>query len=61
MKALEKARKDKGFSQEFVARQLGVSRATIDNWERGTTKPTLPMAAKLAELLDVPLQALAEE
>lgn len=61
MKALESARKNKGFSQEYVARQLGVSRATVDNWEKGATKPTLPMAVKLAELLGVPLQALAEE
>ena len=61
MKALEKARKDKGFSQEYVARQLEVSRATVDNWEKGVTKPTLPMAMKLAEILGVPLQALAED
>lgn len=61
MKTLEKARKDKGFSQEFVARQLEVSRATVDNWEKGVTEPTLPMATKLAEILGVPLQALAED
>lgn len=61
MRVLEQARKDKGFSQEYVARQLEVSRGTIDNWERGATKPTLPMAVKLAELLDVPLQKLAED
>lgn len=61
MKALENARKEKGFSQEYIARQLGVTRATIDNWEKGVTKPTLPMAAKLAQVLDIPLQALAED
>lgn len=61
MKALERARKEKGFSQEYIARQLGVARATVDNWEKGVTTPTLPMAAKLAEVLGIPLQALAEE
>lgn len=61
MKALETARKEKGLSQEYIARQLGVTRATIDNWEKGVTKPTLPMAAKLAAVLDIPLQALAED
>lgn len=60
MKALEKARKEHGYSQEYIARQLGVSRATVDNWEKGVTTPTLPMAAKLAEVLEIPLQALAE-
>lgn len=61
MRVLEKARKEKGLSQEYVARQLGVSRATVDNWEKGITKPTLPMAVKLAEILGVPLQTLAED
>lgn len=61
MRTLEKARKEQGFSQEYVARHLGVSRTTIDNWEKGTTKPSLPMAVKLAELLGVSLQSLAEE
>lgn len=61
MRALEHARREKGFSQEYIARQLNVSRGTIDNWEKGATKPTLPMAVKLAELLDIPLQQLIDE
>lgn len=61
MRALERARREKGFSQEYIARQLNVSRGTIDNWEKGATKPTLPMAIKLAELLDIPLQQLTDE
>lgn len=61
MRALERARRGKGFSQEYIARQLNVSRGTIDNWEKGATKPTLPMAVKLAELLDIPLQQLIDE
>lgn len=61
MRALERARREKGFSQEYIARQLNVSRGTIDNWEKGATKPTLPMAVKLAELLDIPLQQLIDE
>ena len=61
MRALEHARREKGFSQEYIARQLNVSRGTIDNWEKGATKPTLPMAVKLAELLGIPLQQLIDE
>ena len=61
MKILKKNRMENGFSQEFVARQMEVSRSTIDNWEKGVTCPSLPMAVKLADVLGIPLDTLAEE
>lgn len=36
-----KSRADAGVSQEALAFELGVSRKTIQNWEKGTTAPSL--------------------
>lgn len=36
-----KSRADAGISQEALAFELGVSRKTIQNWEKGTTAPSL--------------------
>ena len=45
-----------GWSQEFVARQMGVSRATIVNWERGNTEPSISEAVKLAKLFGITVE-----
>ena len=47
-----------GWSQEFVARQMGVSRATIVNWERGNTEPSISEAVKLAKLFGITVEEL---
>jgi putative transcriptional regulator len=40
----------KAFSQEELARELGVSFATVNRWENGHTEPS-PMARKLFDSL----------
>ena len=35
-----KSRADAGKSQEYVALEIGVSRKTVQNWERGASSPT---------------------
>lgn len=47
-----------GLSQENVAEKLGVSRQTIAKWENGESTPDVALAAKLAELFNVSLDAL---
>ena len=37
---LKKLRQLKGWSQEDLARELGVSFATVNRWENGKTKPS---------------------
>lgn len=32
-------RKERGFSQEYMAEKINVSRQTISNWELGETSP----------------------
>lgn len=46
------------WSQEFVARHMEVSRATIVNWERGNTEPSASEAIKLADLFGVTVKQL---
>lgn len=53
------ARRARHISQRFVAEEIGVSRATVSNWESGTSLPDVVEAAALAELLGVDLQWLA--
>ena len=37
---LKKLRQQQGWSQEDLARSLGVSFATVNRWENGKTKPS---------------------
>lgn len=38
------ARAESGMSQEAVALELGIARKTVQNWEKGSSTPTLPQA-----------------
>ena len=55
---LQKARKQRGFSQQQLADELGVSRQTISKWELNETQPELSQARKLAEALHLSLDEL---
>lgn len=48
---LSRARNDSKKSQDYVARHLGVSRKTIENWESGFTSPSLNSCLKYFEVL----------
>lgn len=49
-----------GWSQEFVARQLNVSRQTVIDWERGKYIPNALKAIQIAKLFDVTVEELME-
>ncbi|MFC7670020.1 helix-turn-helix domain-containing protein [Hymenobacter humi] len=51
-------RKSKGYSQELLAEQSGVSLRTIQRVEQGETVPRGHTMQALATALDVPLEAL---
>ncbi len=53
--ALLEARLRSGRSQAEVARKVGISKASVSNYERGLYKPSLSIAARLAESLGVDL------
>lgn len=52
------ARKRKGISQDEMAKHLGTKGPAIGRYERDEMKPSIEVAAKMAELLDVSLDFL---
>ena len=58
--ALCQARKEKGMTQEELARKVFVTRQAISRWEKGETTPSIDMTKLLASVLDVPVMRLLE-
>lgn len=49
---LKNARRRAGFgTQDALARELGVSRGAVGNWENGTDRPSMANAERLAVIL----------
>jgi len=55
---LLEARKKAGLSQEDIAKQLGTKGPAIGRYERDEMKPSIEVAAKMSEILDVSLDYL---
>lgn len=51
---LEAARVNAHYSQSEAASKLGVSRATIQNWESGKTAPSVIQADEISTLYKIP-------
>lgn len=51
-------RKEKGFSQEYMAEKINVSRQTISNWELGETSPNPDQLLLLSKLLETSVDNL---
>lgn len=51
-------RKAKGFSQEYIAEQINVSRQTISNWELGETSPNPEQLLLLSKILETSVDSL---
>lgn len=55
---LSEYRKERGFSQQALADELGVSRQTVISLEKGRYDPSLPLAFKLAALFQCRIEDL---
>ncbi|MDB3927459.1 helix-turn-helix transcriptional regulator [Flavobacteriaceae bacterium] len=55
---LKEIRQKNGFTQEELGTYVGVSRQTIISIERYRYKPTLELAMKLAEKLNIKIEKL---
>ena len=55
---LKEVRQQKGLTQEELATNVGVSRQTIISIERYRYKPTLELAMKIAQNLDIKIEKL---
>lgn len=49
---LQKARKDKNISQEELAKQLGIARSSVANYETDRNFPTADILDKISKILD---------
>lgn len=59
--AIKNHREAKGYTQEFVAEKLGVSRQAVSKWEKGTTEPSTSNLFALANLFDMPIEEFMKE
>ena len=57
-KRLMDSRKERNLSQEELAKMIGTQGPAIGRYERETAKPTIEVATKLADALDVSLDYL---
>ena len=55
---LQKLRKEKGYSQEQLAEELGISRQAVSKWERAESSPDTENLICLAKLYNVSLDYL---
>lgn len=58
---LKETRQNAGLKQEDLAKQLGVSRQTISNWENGRSLPDVGSAVKLSNVYNVSLDELLKD
>ena len=58
---IAKPRKQRGFSQELLAKKAGVSRTIIGNYERNTNTPSIEVLVKLAGVFNVSVDYLIGE
>ena len=51
-------RAERAWSQQDLAERLEVSRQSVNAIETGKYDPSLPLAFRIAELFDVPIEAI---
>ena len=56
--SLTARRKERGWSQQRLADELGVSRQTVISIERGRFDPSLPLAFRLAKVFECRIDEL---
>ena len=55
---VEELRKQRGLSQEALARALRVSRQTVSSIETGQSNPSLELAFAISDFFDRPIEAI---
>ena len=58
---IRKARKHRGYTQEELAKELGINRATLSKYESGVIEPSVAQLKRIAEILGVHFSALLSE
>ncbi len=55
---LKVLRAERNWSQQDLADRLGVSRQSVNAIEKGRYDPSLPLAFNIADLFDLPIEAI---
>ncbi len=55
---LKKIIEERGLKQGFIAKKAGISRGTLSLIVRGKSMPTLPVAIKIARVLEMTVEEL---
>ncbi|MEL6238802.1 MAG: helix-turn-helix transcriptional regulator [Pseudomonadota bacterium] len=55
---LKVLRAERDWSQQDLAERLGVSRQSVNAIEKGRYDPSLPLAFTIAELFELPIEAI---
>lgn len=55
---LKAARVNKGLTQDIVAKQLGITKGTLVNYEKYRTIPDISIAKRMASLYGVSVESL---
>ena len=58
---VKKYREKQGYSQEELAKYLGIAQAQIAKYETGVTVPNIVIGVKLAKRLETTCEKLVEE
>lgn len=58
--ALARLRRERGLTQEELARRLYITRQAVSRWETGATEPSIDMLKLIARELDVPVTELLD-
>ena len=58
---LRELRAERAWSQADLARELEVSRQTVNALETGKYDPSLPLAFKIARLFEMPIEAIFQD
>ena len=59
MKTIRELREERGWTQLELAYRLGVTPATVYNWERGRFEPTASKLRQVARLFGVSMDVIA--
>ena len=58
---IKRLRVGKGYSQEQLARKIGISQGAVSQWEKGKTTPDTLTLMELAKIFEVSFDTLTEE
>ena len=57
---LDKLRKERGYTQQYLAERLNIKQSTVAMWETGKSVPTMKNMIALSEILNTDVEILVK-